>query len=405
MASKRNPRFRTALAVVAGFLSCLAVSPRAARALPDWKTGRSVGSLTVYADDRRPGLFYYAPPEIQVATRDDGAPDFHFLETRYTGNATERDQGVITHRSLVTFRVRLPRVSGDEIASAARALGGAGRPAEIRPFPIRRVSAALVYVSIGAGGDSSAATTLPDGRFESSSDSADAGATSYWTERIYTMGLDSLSAQALQAALDRGRVLISLGYAFLGPAVGGDPDKQDPQLEGSPELVTAVRRNIGAGQSDSTAAPADSARLHVVRAGAIPIGIDTKRWPDLFRRVDLNDRAPPGYAALDVYCYDFNNDIRPDLAEKVVDIDAEGVAGRRVTLQTYFKSDQPDVYSASVRFPVAVRIDRPYRYRVEEVKRDGATHAGSWREVAQWSRILDVTSPPKEAGVRPLFGP
>lgn len=403
MTSRRTARIRTAAA--AGVACCIAFAAKPALALPDWGTVRAVGSLTVYADDRRPGLFYYAPPEIEVATRDDGSPDFHFLETRYTGSATERDQGVVTHKSLVTFRVRLPRVPGEEMAAAARALGAPGRPAELRPFPIRRVSAALVYTSIGAGGDSSAATPLPDGRFESASDSGDAGAASYWTERIYTMGLDSLSAQALQAALDRGRVLISLGYAFLGPAARGDAGAREPELEGSTELVAAVRRNIASGQNGSPAAPGDSARLHVVRAGAIPIGLDTKRWPDLMHRVDLNDRAPPGYAALDVYCYDFNNEIRPDLSEKLVEIDAEGVGGRRVTLQTWFKSDQPDVYSASVRFPVAVRIDRPYRYRVEEVKRDGTTRSGSWREVARWSRILDVTTPPKEAGVRSLFGP
>ena len=217
------------------------------------------------------------------------------------------------------------------------------------------------------------------------------------------MGLDSLSAQALHAALERGRVLMSLGYAFLGAAAGGVGD--EGTLEGAPELVAALQRSISSGTGPSAGAPADTARLHVVRAGTLPIGLDTTRWPDLLRRVDLNDRAPPGYAALDVYCYDFNNAIRPDLAEKIVDIDAEGVGGRRVTLQTHFTSDQPDVYSASVRFPVAVRIDRPYRYRVEEVKRDGLAHAGSWREVAEWSRILDITTPPKPAGVRSLLGP
>ncbi len=391
------------LAILAGLTLLSSFAPRPAAALPDWRTPRTVGTLTVYADDRLPGLFFYGPPEIQLAVRPDGAPDFHFLETRYSGTATERDQGRIAHASLVTFRVRLPRVPAAELSAAARALGAPGRPAEVRPFPIRRVSTALVYASIGGGADSTAATPLPGGRLESASDSADAAAGSYWAERIYSMGLDSLSAQALHAALDRGRVLMSLGYAFLGEATGGGDDAGD--LTGSPELVAALQRSISTGTGSPSGAPSDSARLHVVRAGTLPIGLDTTRWPDLLRRVDLNDRAPPGYAALDVYCYDFNNAIRPDLAEKLVDIDAEGVGGRRVTLQTHFTSDQPDVYSASVRFPVAVRIDRPYRFRVEEVKRDGSSHAGSWREVADWSRILDITTPPKPAGVRSLLGP
>ncbi|HEX7077918.1 MAG TPA: hypothetical protein VF363_05820 [Candidatus Eisenbacteria bacterium] len=400
MTSRTRARSRI-VALALGLASLLPLAAPAV-ALPAWPTGRPVGALTVYADDRRAGLFYYAPPEIQVATRDDGAPDFHFLETVYTGSATGRDQGMITHKSLVTFRVRLPRVPAADLTSAAQTLGAGGRPAELRPFPIRRLSAALVYSVIG-GADTSAAVALPDGRFEAS-DSGETAAGSFWTERIYAVGLDSLTAQAFRAALERGRVLMSLAYAFLGEAIGGEDDEEGT-LQGSPELVAALQRNIASGQHGPAGAPADSARLHTIRAGAIGIGLDTTRWPDLMRRVDLNDRAPPGYAALDVYCYDFNNELRPDLAEKRVEIDAEGVGGRRVTLQTYFKSEQPDLYSTSVRFPVAVRLDRPYRYRVEEVKRDGSAHAGSWREVARWSQILDVTTPPKEAGVRSLFGP
>jgi hypothetical protein len=177
------------------------------------------------------------------------------------------------------------------------------------------------------------------------------------------------------------------------------------ELTGSSELVSELRKSLqAAGARDSAAA--DSVRLHVVRAGAIEIALDTKRYPDLMRRVDLNDRAPPGYAALDVYCYDFNNELRPDLAEKEVEIDAEGVAGRRVKLSASFTSTQPDLYSSGIRFPVAVRLDRPYRYRVHEIKNDGSEHAGPWRESASWSRILDVTSPPlpKATGVRSVLG-
>ena len=374
------------------YVAIAAGLPRPALAVPSWKTRRTAGSLTVYGDDRLPRRWYYGPAELKVAAGDDGKPDFHFLDTRYTGTAVVRDQGVATHKSLVTFRVRLPRPSSEELAAAARALGAG---ADLRPFPIRRIETALVYASIG-GSDT---TALPPGRFESG-DATPSGE-SYWAERVYTMGLDSLTAQAFRAALEKGQVYLSLGYVFVGPALASDSGIGE--LTGTSALVSQLRQTLASKSAPDTAG-ADSVQLHVVRAGAIEIGLDAARFPDLMRRVDLNDRAPPGYAALDVYCYDFNNAIRPDLAEKDIEIDAESVTGKRVHLSTAFTSDQPDLYSAGIRFPVAVRIDRPYRYRVHEVKTDGTEIAGVWRESATWSRILDVTSPPKTEGVRSVLG-
>ncbi|HLQ66531.1 MAG TPA: hypothetical protein VK123_04770 [Candidatus Limnocylindrales bacterium] len=379
--------------------AAFALVPARAGAVPDWKSQRTVGSLTVYADDTRPNRFYYAPLEIAVVTTPEGRPDFHFLETRYTGSGVSRDQGISSYKGLVTFRVRLPRIPADELARAARELagsGGSGAPADLRPFPVKNIPTALVYATIG-GSDT---TALPAGRFESSDEGTGTAGGSYWAERIYTMGLDPNTAQAFRSALEKDQVYLSLGYAFMGDARAADAGFGE--LTGSPVLVDALKKTL-ASVPDSAAA--DSIRPHVIRAGAIEIGLDVKRFPDLMRRVDLNDRAPPGYAALDVYCYDFNNELRPDLAEKQVEIDAEGITGRRVTLSAWFTSSDKDLYSASIRFPVAVRLDRPYRYRVREVKQDGREHAGAWRESASWSQILDVTTPAKEAGVRSVLGP
>lgn len=382
--------------LAAALLAALALFPAGrAGAVPDWKSQRTVGSLTVFSDDRIPNRYYYAPSELAVATTPEGKPDFHFLETRYTGSAVSRDRGVILHKSLVSFRVRLPRVPAEELTRAARELGRGGVPAEVRPFPVRKIATALVYASIG----SPDTTVLPPGRFESADGASVPTGESYWEERVYTMGLDSLTAQAFRTALEKDQVYLSLGYVFLGEALAADVGIGE--LTGSSELVSELRKTLGGERSDSVAA--DSIRLHVIRAGAIEIGLDVKRFPDLMHRVDLNDRAPPGYAALDVYCYDFNNELRPDLAEKQVEIDAESVSGKRVKLETSFRSDQADLYSASIRFPVAVRLDRPYRYRVREVKQDGMLRNGPWRESTTWSRMLDVTTPPKEAGVRSVL--
>jgi len=390
-------------------LFLLAMSSAPSGAAPNLSTGHRVYTLTVYADSSRPDLFYYAPPEIELAKDSDGKPDFHFLMTRYTGTATSADRGVERTKSLISFRVRLPRVDPAELARAAQSLGVQGRAPEIRPMPVRALRTALVYATVGAGGPDTVA--LPGGRLESSPDAPGAESEAYWTERVCNVGLDSLSAQVFQTAIEKGQVILSVGYAFL--ADGSTDAALDPgQLTGSPALLAELQRQLGSMAAPRDSAAAASRPLRVIGSGAIEIGLDVKRWPDLVRRVDLNDRVPPGYAALDVYCYDFNNELRPDLAEKRVEIDAESIGGRRVKLDTMFHNTEPDIYSAGMRFPVAVRLDRPYRFRVSETRLDGTSSVGRWQEVSSWNKILDVTSnkapdaapsPPK-LGVRSVLG-
>ena len=369
-------------------------------AAPDLHSERPVGTLRIYSDASNARLYYYAPPEIQLVRDSDGKPDFHFLETRYTGTALSKDAGLTRHATLLSFRLELPRIPAQELTQAARTLGGSGRPAEIRPLPIRSLKTALVYATVGI--PDQVATPLPSGRFEAAGEGAGSEG-AYWTERICTVGLDSLTAQIFRTALESHQVMLSVGYAFVVRDTVGDQGLD--QLTGAPALVEELKGQLGPRSTDRDSTAAASGGWRVVRAGAIEIELDTKRWPDLMRRVDLNDRAPPGYAALDVYCYDFNNDLRPDLAEKRVEIDAEAIGGRRVKLDSMFRRSDPDIYSAGVRFPVAVRLDRPYRYRLSETKVDGRVTEGRWREVSSWNRILDVTSPPPTQGVRSILGP
>ena len=97
-----------------------------------------------------------------------------------------------------------------------------------------------------------------------------------------------------------------------------------------------------------------------------------------------------------VYCYDFANALRPDLFYKKVEIEAQGVGGRAIPLDAKFLFSQPDLYARTIRFPVAVHVDRPFRYRVISAMRDGRTDEGPWLERSSWGGILDITSAPGE---------
>ena len=213
----------------------------------------------------------------------------------------------------------------------------------------------------------------------------------YWTERIYTLGLDATDAQLLSEAFERGGLALSVGYAFLADGIGSDRPLQE--LTGTPALVDALKKQL---ESAATAKESESGP-HVVRAGAVGVTVDVKQRPRIVQRIDINDSAPPGYAALDVYCYDFNQGDpnqagESPLYEKQIEIDAAGIGGKRVQLKTVFSRAQPDLFARSLRFPIAVRLDKPYRFRVHEIASDGTQKTSEWREQPSWTELLDVTA-------------
>jgi len=363
----------------------------AAQAAPDLRLGRAAGPLTVYPDDSVHTLFYYPPGDLAIATRTDGSPDVHLLLARYTGSVVTRDQGTAVVRSIFTVRVVMNAPAPSQLLAARQALSGsAGSTVELRPLPIQRVESAIVYAPVQAP-PADPATVLPQGHFEASESAPPREG--YWTERVYTLGLPPEDAQLLSAALTRGSVALSIGYAFLATGIG--PDQPLQELSGTPALVDQLKKQIEppkkTGPDDSGPKP-DRPPVHIVRAGALGVNADLQKWPQLVTRADINESAPPGYAALDVYCYDFAQGADAAIYEKQIEIQAVGVGGRRVVLTAAFNRSQPDLYARSLRFPVAVRLDRPYRFRVTCITQDGTATTTAWRDRASWTELLDVTS-------------
>jgi hypothetical protein len=296
-------------------------------------------------------------------------------------------------RSIFTVRLVMSGPSRQQIESARSVLAASTRERiELRPLPIRRVESAIVYAAAEQPDRNPAAAeptqVLPAGHFEASDDAAPREG--YWTERIYTLGLNPADAQLLSDALERGRLALSVGYAFLADGIGTEPVEE---LSGSPDLVAALRRQL---RSPRRAPPDGSVTPRtepiVVRAGAVAATADLARWPRIIRRVDINATAPPGYAVLDVYCYDFNQPADQARYETQVEIQAVSVSGAPVTLRATFSRAQPDLYARSLRFRVAVRMDRPYRFRVHAISLDGSAMTTPWRERTSWAELLDVTT-------------
>jgi hypothetical protein len=363
-----------------------------APAQPDLRRPLAAAALTLFPDDRRPDLFYYTPGDLALGSDAAGHPDIRLLEMRYYGTGADGHPGLIHFRALLSFRVEMAGPGHDELESALAELEAQHGRVELRPLPIRRIEAAVVYAPIGEPGaaerPSDEGGALRDGHFEPG-DSAAEGGDGFWRERVYTLRLDPFSAQALRWALENGRTLISFGYAIFADGIGPDTPLED--LSGSPELIAALSESLGAaGDSASgTSAP----RGVLVHAGASAITVDAARDSGLVQSIDINEQMPPGYPVLEVRCYDFRDGLRPDLYEKAVEIEAEAVNGRTVRMTVSFGLAQPDLYVSRPRSRFALRLDRPYRYRLLEVRRDGELIEHAWQERESWAEMLDVTTP------------
>ena len=362
----------------------LAASHSTVLAQPDFRTGRQAGALMVYTDDRRPGLYYYAPSELTLGELSPGKPDLHFLQMRYTGTSAGADQGSTVYRSLLNFRVLMPAIGAQELQAAKRLVGTGAGAAELRPLPIRRVEAVLVYAPLTSEAEHAKPELLPAGHFQETDEEKKPASDVFWTERLYTLALDNDTSQLFWSALQKGQVVLSVGYAFMADGLADEAPKF--KLTGPAELTDALRARL-----DSEPAKPQQKTTFAIRAGAFAVTVEAQKWPDLFKRVDINERMPPGYAALDVYCYDFQKP-DTDVYEKHVDIEAEGIEGHPVTIQTRFRRKQPDIYARSLRFPFAVRLDRPYRYRVVTIGSDGQIQETPWQVRTSWTQLLDVTS-------------
>jgi hypothetical protein len=376
-------RYRILLPVIL-LLFCL--SPDFVLAQPDMARKYDLDGFAVYRDSRINNLFYYLPGDLKIATDNDGKPDFKLILMRYTGTSAYNDQGVQRFRNLMQMRIVHSTLSTDELRAVKQKLKAYVADPELRVFPVRNLKAVLVYSLAGANNDEGGSLTEQEGYF--SQDNENTSRNEYWKERNFVIRLDNASANILWDALQEQQTILSVGFAFYSDVFNSI--RTDLNASGTSGAVKSLKEMITA---EAEKARADTLLdTRVVKAGAFEIVIDTQKWPDLIRKVDINEQIPPDYAAVNVYCYDFNNDLRNDLAQKKVEIEATGVGGEKVTLKYTFRNDTPDIYACDLKFPYAVRIDIPYRYRITEVTTGGTVTRTDWITKGSWHEILDITS-------------
>jgi hypothetical protein len=348
----------------------------------DFATKEVIDNVVVYQDSKIKGLFYYAPYGLQLVKDNKGKPDFKFIQMRYTGTKLSGDQGAYSFKSLLRFKVANHVPSQTKRDSIKKVIKNKGFVInKLQPLPIHNLQASLIHTAEG----DTVSKKYSSGFFENTDVSA---ANSYWTERDFTLRLNNEDAQLFWNSFQGTQPTVSVNYSFSAKGINS---LSDELFASGPGTFTKTMEEF-ATKKDSINT---SLNEKIVVSGALSIIIDTRQWPDLTKQIDINERIPPEYAALDVYCFDFNNDIRKDIHAKRIEIKAEGVGGNEVVFKNTFKATEPDVYAKTIRFIYAVKLDKPYSYRITEIFNDGRTEKSEWKTVENWHQILDITSQPE----------
>jgi hypothetical protein len=299
---------------------------------------------------------------------------------RYTGTGLTGDQGEKNFLNVVQLQVSLQGIPDSKIRLIKQNLGS--EKVRLKPVPIHHLEALLV-LPLGS-----------EGRNQKIGSSAGAETSESkvgnWSERTFSIRLENHDAQILWNQIRKGQLAVSISYGIYAELVPGIPDQLSVDRQGSVgnELVSEMETVM---QFDS------STVMQILDAGAFPIQIDPLQWPEVIQQIDLNETNSNAWALLEVRCYDFTNQLRPDLGIKAIEFQATDAHGQPVYLRgKNFSSSRPDFNSQQIRFPIAVNLQQPYLYKVTEYESDGTKHTKPWQTISNWNKILDITTPPEK---------
>ena len=347
---------------------------------PDFNSKQAIYEVLVFQDKNDSSRYYHVPRNLELIRDSTGKPDFTFLQMRYTGTNATNDQGSFRFKSLLGFGVKQSVLHQSLKDSVIQILSENGAVSSFMPMPISNMRAELIYAA-----SDGTETKVVEGGFFGESDDEDVGV--IWKQRDFTLRLGNEDAELFWDGFHSDRSVISLNYSFLAKVYDRPITILDEHHDTSSidTLLTEV-------STEPNEPPTYILEERVINLGAFSLDIDIQKWPELLKQIDINEQIPPDYAALDIYCFDFNNDIRQDLFAKRIEVKAVGVGGGYVKEKITFTSGAPEVYAGTIHFLNAVKLKEPFHYRITEIFQDGRYTLSEWKPRTSWNQILDITT-------------
>lgn len=383
---------------ISPFLAGAVIFSVAGHCQPSIHSSFMIGDENIFRDAKKTNLYYYTPFDYKLVTDVSGKPFFTLTQMRYTGKQSTGDAGTMKYNNLLQFKIAVDISQQKKVSALKTSLKAMNTTAELQMLPVRKFTSVLVFAS---SGEIAFPTTDSVGLIKVNlTEATDENAVinnSYWNERTVSLRLSNVDAELVESALRNNQSIMSFSYAVYTAFA----EKTSPgiSISGRGKLRKQVADYF---QNEINTEKDTALRIALIKADAIGLGVDINKWPDAIQKIDINERVPARYALFDVYCYDFNNELRPDLYQKKIEIKATSVNGSAIITAYSFKQSRPDVYAKSIRFTYVVRLDKPFYYRVTEVDYNGEVIISEWIERKEWSEILDITSPPEKRIIKPI---
>ncbi len=344
---------------------------------PVYDSKRMIDGVSLYKDQVDPHVFYYEPGKLRIKKLSDGTPDFQFLDMRYTGSKCYNDQGEKSFMSLLQLGMEMKKLDKEILKRAKMKLPSKSK---VIPLPITGIHTQLIIPSTST--NPSKKDVVKKGVLESSGKESVSTTRGYWKTRVFAIRLNQYESQILMDCLKKKTLGLSLQYSFYADFLG----KSDIEYAGSKE----VEEHLHTKEEEDK----EIIENRIVQSDALPIKVDIEQYPDVVKQLDLNEEIPPAYAGLEIKCYDFKENIRPDLFMKIIEIEAQSVDGVEIVKQEVkFLKKNTDLHTYHISFPYAIYVDTPMRYRITEIDIEGKRTVLEWKEKAECSSEIDITTP------------
>ncbi len=305
-----------------------------ANAAPNLDVYRDIQGILVYQDHQQKNIWYLTPAAPQIARSDDNTPDYGLDVFRYHGRKGTGDQGAFLVRGILSVAVERKRPSGVTMA-IRKVLSNSGiKNPRLRSMPVSGAEIKLLFADQGASWQQK----------------------SRWTGRQILLPLPPEMTEALWDGVEKGQTLMSLAV--------------EEQLSG--------RRLIDKEWQD----------MEVSSSWILPIEMDMAAHPTKFRKTDLGGRMSHGYTGIDVFCFDFIEELDQDLYAKKVRV-AIPTTGRDLIEEITFRDDGQ--YRFRLDFKYAKGMDWPYQVQIVRIMRDGRRETTPWIK-KQGESMLDITA-------------
>lgn len=358
------------------FLEICSINPAISQ--PEYNSMKKIEGIHIFLDKTDPFLYYYEPGDLILNTNENGEPDFQFLDMRYTGTKCYNGAGEKSFMSLVQFGVTMKKISPETIQKIKATLKSR-KKIVLKPLPVSYINTCLV---LPVTGNKSYEIVEDEGIIEATGEDGYSSSNSFWTKRTFTVKLNKHESQLLNEQLTKGLLGLSLSYSYYSNVIMPD----ESFTTGSKELLENFK-------NDSIGDDENQTQSKIIKSNTLSINIDIKKYPKAIKQIDLNEEIPPTYAAIEVKCYDFLENLRPELYMKIVEVEASTVDNNKPTIvETKFLKKHTDLYTQYLRFSYAVQMNVPVRYRVIEISQSGERTVSEWKIKPECSSVIDITS-------------